>query len=238
MVKGVLIDYGGTIDTNGLHWGAVLWDSYQRHQLPVEKADFALAYAFGERSLALHPIIQPQHTFYDTLYLKTDRQFAFLREKGYTLDDAFVGAIARDCDRFAQETVAQARPTLAALADRYPLVLVSNFYGNINTVLEVFEIRSLFRHVVESAVVGIRKPNPAIYRLGADLVGLPPQECVVIGDSFAKDIVPAKELGCRTLWLKVQGWEEPAAQPGLAQSADVELTDFSQSIEAIRNLNQ
>lgn len=37
MVKGILMDYGGTIDTNGKHWGEVLWEMYQRHQVPVSK---------------------------------------------------------------------------------------------------------------------------------------------------------------------------------------------------------
>lgn len=63
MVKGILMDYGGTIDTNGKHWGEVLWEMYQRHQVPVSKEAFRQAYAFGERSLALKPLIQPGHNF-------------------------------------------------------------------------------------------------------------------------------------------------------------------------------
>lgn len=105
MVKGVLIDYGGTIDTNGLHWGAVLWDSYQKHQVNIDKALFSKAYAFGERSLAIHPIVKPEHSFHDTLVLKTEQQFKFLKENGYPTDDRLIESIASDCNAFAQQTV-------------------------------------------------------------------------------------------------------------------------------------
>ena len=242
MVKGVLLDYGGTIDTNGLHWGAVLWDSYQKHQVNVDKAAFSKAYSFGERSLAINPIIKPDHSFYDTLYLKIEQQFKYLKENGYAVGDALVASqtesIAKDCNNFARQTIEKAKPILAQLAENYPLVLVSNFYGNIHKVLEVFGLDHFFKHVIESAVVGIRKPNPEIYKLGAEFLGLLPDECVVIGDSFVKDIVPAKELGCKAIWLNVQGWEESTIISNSAMKADIEITDFNQIVEGINNMNQ
>ncbi|WP_221393218.1 HAD family hydrolase [Dyadobacter sp. NIV53] len=242
MIKGLLVDYGGTIDTNGLHWGSVLWESYQKHQVNIDKAAFSKAYSFGERSLAINPIIKPDHTFYDTLYLKIEQQFKFLKENGYEVGDALVASltksIANDCNDFAQRTIENAKPILAQLAEKYPIVLVSNFYGNIHKVLEVFGIDHFFKQVIESAVVGIRKPNPEIYKLGADFLGLLPEECVVIGDSFVKDIVPAKELGCKAIWLNVQGWEESAVINNPAHQADIEITDFNQIVEGIKNMNQ
>lgn len=238
MVKGILLDYGGTIDTNGLHWGAVLWESYQKHQINVDKPAFSKAYSFGERSLAINPIIKPDHSFYETLYLKIEQQFDYLKTEGYILEEAQIASLALDCNNFAQETVENARPVLARLAEHFPLVLVSNFYGNIHKVLEVFGISHFFEQVIESAVVGIRKPNPGIYKLGADFLGFPPEQCVVIGDSFIKDIVPAKELGCKAIWLNVKGWDEAPVDNGKAFKADVEITDFRQTDEAINSMNQ
>jgi HAD superfamily hydrolase (TIGR01549 family) len=238
MVKGVLIDYGGTIDTNGLHWGSVLWNSYQKHEVRVDKAAFSKAYAFGERSLAINPIIKPDHSFYDTLFLKIEQQFKFLKENGFEMDDELIGSIARDCNDFAQTTVNNAQPILAELAENYPLVLVSNFYGNIHKVLEVFGIGHFFKEVIESAVVGIRKPNPEIYKLGADFLALSPEDCVVIGDSFVKDIVPAKELGCKAIWLNVTGWEDAVVSQKAVCQADAEITEFKKVSEEIKKLNQ
>lgn len=237
MIKGVLIDYGGTIDTNGLHWGSVLWEAYQKHNSGVDKERFSKAYSFGERSLAINPIIKPEHSFYDTLVLKVEQQFLFLKENGIELAPELITAIATECNAFALETIAKAKPVLAALAENYPLILVSNFYGNINKVLEVFGIDGYFQQIVESAVVKIRKPDPQIYQLGVDALGLLPEECVVIGDSFVKDMVPAKQIGCKAIWINVAGWEETTAAAESVWKADAEITDFTQVLEEIKKMN-
>ena len=236
MINGLLLDYGGTIDTNGLHWGAVLWDSYQKANIQIEKELFSKAYSFGERSLAINPIIKPEHSFYDTLYLKIEQQFAFLKENSVELAPELVTLIAKTCNEFARNTVLEAKPVLEALSDKYPLVLVSNFYGNIHHVLEIFGIQNLFKTIIESAVVGVRKPDPAIYQLGAESIGLSPKECVVVGDSFSKDIIPAKKLGSKAIWLNVAGWED---KPAINQqyTADAEITDFSSLPQTIIKLN-
>ena len=88
------------------------------------------------------------------------------------------------------------------------MVLVSNFYGNVGSVLKEFRLAHLFSDIVESAVVGIRKPDPRIYRLGVERHGLRPWEVVVVGDSIHKDIEPAHEIGCQTVWFKGEGWTE------------------------------
>ena len=233
MIKGILFDYGGTIDTNGLHWANVLWESYQNNQVNVDREAFSGAYKYGERALAIKPIIEPQHVFYDVLFLKIQQQFSFLKENGFSLDETAIESIARECDLFARTNVEKAAPVLAQLAQKYPLVMVSNFYGNINHVLQDFGIGSYFQAVVESAVVGVRKPDPQIYQLGVDALGLAPEECVVIGDSYSKDIQPARSLGCKTIWLNVKEWEDAGETKMEVSDADVEITDFAQIADTI-----
>ena len=87
-------------------------------------------------------------------------------------------------------------------------MLVSNFYGNIDEVLRDYGIRHLFKGIIESAVVGVRKPNPTLFRLGVDALELRPDEVIVVGDSLNKDIQPSEALGCHVLWLKGKGWTE------------------------------
>lgn len=50
-IKGLLFDYGGTIDSNGLHWAEVIWQAYEALQVPVSKEVFREAYVYGERTL-------------------------------------------------------------------------------------------------------------------------------------------------------------------------------------------
>jgi HAD superfamily hydrolase (TIGR01509 family) len=51
---------------------------------------------------------------------------------------------------------------------------------------------------VISGEVGIRKPAPEIYALGAEAIGLPPQECVFV-DDLPGNLKPARELGMTTV---------------------------------------
>ena len=65
---------------------------------------------------------------------------------------------------------------------------------------------AISKKVVESAVVGIRKPDPRIFALGVEALGVPAENVLVVGDSYKKDIVPAESIGCQVAWLKGKGW--------------------------------
>ena len=117
------------------------------------------------------------------------------------------------------------RRVLDFAAAHYRLVLVSNFYGNVGAVLRGYGLDHYFPRIIESAVVGVRKPDPAIYRLGVEAAGCPAADCLVVGDSFGKDIVPARAVGCQTVWLKGEGWTEQEEDESLP---DAVITDLAQ----------
>ncbi len=64
--------------------------------------------------------------------------------------------------------------------------------------LAVAEIMTLFEHVVESSKLGLRKPDPRIYRHACDLLGVKPEECVYL-DDLGINLKPARALGMRTI---------------------------------------
>jgi putative hydrolase of the HAD superfamily len=70
--------------------------------------------------------------------------------------------------------------------------LLSNSWGAGDYPREEFPV--LFDAVVISAEVGMRKPEERIYRHAADLIGLPPQECVFIDDIEA-NVAAAEAIG-------------------------------------------
>ncbi len=219
-IHGILLDYGGTVDTDGIHWAEVLWEEYVRAGVPTKKSDFREAYRHGERTLALNPIILPTHTFRDVLTAKIEIQLKFLAESG-KLPAAFdipngIENIANACYRRVRHTTKAAVPTLKALSQKYPIILVSNFYGNIKTVLQDLDIDAYFDNIVESASAGVRKPDPAIFELGVRLLRCKPHHTIAVGDSYTKDIIPAKQTGCRTVWLKGAEWEETTEVPDKA----------------------
>jgi putative hydrolase of the HAD superfamily len=226
-IRGILFDYGGTIDSNGVHWAEVIWQAYQLENVPVAKDVFREAYVHGERTLGKQPVILPQHTFADMLRIKIDIQMEWLNDGHFLPENAPLSEwkrrIAEHCYASARTSVEHARPILEALSERYPLVLVSNFYGNIASVLKDFRLDAFFSDIIESAVVGIRKPDPQIFRLGVERLQLPADEVAVIGDSYEKDILPSHSIGCKTVWLKNTGWKE---YTGDETGADVIISDF------------
>jgi putative hydrolase of the HAD superfamily len=222
-VKGLLFDYGGTIDTNGVHWSEVLWEAYERHHIPVTRAAFQDAYVRVERMLGEQPLICPEHTFRETLRIKLRLQFETLHLK----ETALAGQIAESCYVDTSKTILSASGTLSVLKERYPMILVSNFYGNLRTVLNEFNLADYFRQVIESAGAGVRKPDPALYAFGIRALGLQPAEIAVIGDSCKNDIIPANKLGCPSIWLKGKGWDDSPNETAFVQSAVV-IYDFSE----------
>ena len=62
----------------------------------------------------------------------------------------------------------------------------------------VAEIMTLFEYVVESSKLGLRKPDPKIYRHACDLLGVPPERCVYL-DDLGINLKPAREMGMRTI---------------------------------------
>lgn len=242
-VKGIIFDYGGTLDTRGDHWSEILWKGYvhfgmgvdsEEHVeegVTIDKASFRNAYVYGERALAVNPIITPDSHFLDVLREKIRLQLAFLSGKSLmktgkddaekqslllhplmlSQDDLETKAekIANYINQETNQLLAENKQVLELLKQAgYPMVLVSNFYGNIGTMLKDAGIDGYFNRIIESAVVGVRKPNPAIFALGVCALDLPASQVLVVGDTYSKDIVPAHQLGCHTLWLKGLQWEE------------------------------
>jgi putative hydrolase of the HAD superfamily len=208
-MKGVLIDFGGTIDTDGRHWYKVFKQAYSCVAPAIEDALLRQAYVYAERTLGKNPIIDFQFTFYKTLETKLSLQTNFLRENGCSFTDVQSKQILDSCYSVVTTNINKvARPELESMAERCPLVLVTNFYGNMNSVLKEFGIDRYFAGIVESAVEGVRKPNPDIFRLAVNRLGVLPADAVMIGDSLSKDIIPAMEVGCKTIWLKGEQWED------------------------------
>lgn len=230
-IQGIIFDYGGTIDTNSRHWSEVLWEAYEAFGIPVSKADFREAYVYGERTLAREPLVKPEHNFHDVLRIKTRLQINYLVGKGkFTSQEAdarhYASDIADSCYRYVLKVLERTRPVVRILSERYRLVLVSNFYGNIQTILKDFGLSAFFSDVIESSVVGVRKPDPAIYRLGVEAMGFPADRILVVGDSFSKDVIPAKKVGCKVAWLKGAGWGDEVADDSLPELVITDLPDL------------
>ena len=299
-IKGIIFDYGGTLDTRGDHWSEVLWQGYEHFGIGVaddeevepgvsiHKQAFRDAYVYGERALAVNPIVTPDFHFEDILREKLILELNFLAGKELletgkddsekqaklgnlgndseasssvissssdslssdsssdsdasseslflSLSDSEIHQIAVDMARYINaktlELLQENKQVLEHLKQAgYPMVLVSNFYGNINQVLKDAEIDGYFKEVIESAVVGVRKPNPAIFALGVCALDLPASQVLVVGDTYGKDIIPAHKLGCHTLWIKGLQWEEKKVDESIPDGIIKKLSEMEEFLK-------
>ncbi len=240
-IKGIILDYGGTLDSNGVHWAEVLWKQYELCNIPVSKENFREAYVYAERAMATQLLVKSDDDFLRVLTTKVRLQLQYLvfHEKldGDLLPiESYVEKVAQMAYNVAASCVKCAEKVLKTAKERFDLVLVSNFYGNIHSILADFGLLCYFKAVIESAVVGVRKPDPAIFALGVEALGLHPKEVLVVGDSYEKDIVPADSLGCHTIWLKGIGWNDGKNVDETLP--DAIITSFDQLINAIENIHK
>ena len=274
-IKGIIFDYGGTLDTRGDHWSEVLWQGYEHFGIGVaadeevepgvsiHKQAFRDAYVYGERALAVNPIVTPDFHFEDILREKLILELNFLAGKELletgkddaekqaklgndsdasseslllSLSDSEIHQIAVDMAHYINaktlDLLHENKQVLEHLKQAgYPMVLVSNFYGNINQVLKDAEIDGYFKDVIESAVVGVRKPNPAIFALGVCALDLPASQVLVVGDTYGKDIIPAHKLGCHTLWIKGLQWEEKQVDESIPDGIIRKLSEMEEFLK-------
>lgn len=64
------------------------------------------------------------------------------------------------------------------------------------------DVLTRFEHVIESSVVGVRKPDPAIYLMACEHLGVAPDKCIFL-DDLGINLKPARALGMAT--IKVGG---------------------------------
>jgi putative hydrolase of the HAD superfamily len=64
--------------------------------------------------------------------------------------------------------------------------------------LYVAEVMALFDHVIESAKIGLRKPDPRIYRMMVETLKVDPAACIYL-DDLGVNLKPAREMGMTTI---------------------------------------
>ncbi len=211
-IKAVLFDYGGTIDADGIAWRDRFYSLYKKAGLKTDPETFAKAFYKSDDNLPTRFDLSNKG-LEETVRLQVDCVVKTLSQsdralpRGSAASEA-MGAADQMASRVTEAFVAQSReaftrnrPLLEALSKRYRLGIVSNFYGNLERILSGEGLLPLFGAVADSRVVGVEKPEPAIFRHALDRLGAAPEEAVMVGDSLPRDIRGAAELGMRQVFL-------------------------------------
>jgi putative hydrolase of the HAD superfamily len=95
-------------------------------------------------------------------------------------------------------------PMLEALkAAGHKLAIISNASDDedVQTLVDNAHIRPYFDLVLSSAACGIRKPNPRIFEIALERLGLQPGQAAMVGDTLGADILGARNAGLYSIWI-------------------------------------
>ncbi|MDB5025520.1 MAG: noncanonical pyrimidine nucleotidase, YjjG family [Mucilaginibacter sp.] len=107
-----------------------------------------------------------------------------------------------------------AHETLQYLQSKYTLHLISNGFGESQEIkIARTNIGSYFRHIIISEVVGVNKPDKAIFEHALNLAGTVKSESLMIGDSLEADVRGALDFGMDAIYFNPAGLDKPADVP-------------------------
>ena len=232
-MKAVLFDFGGTLDTGGVHWSEKYRDLYATFGVGISREELERAFVWSEQQLLLEQEL-PRATLRRTIDRQLSLQFSYLKLEGLKLEgkDGIREQMLDACYRDVVEVASKAAEILMEAGRRYKLGVVSNFYGNLAVVCAELGFAKYFDVMIDSALVGVRKPDPEIFRIATGELAVAPEETFMVGDSYERDVVPAKIIGCRTIWLRGRSRTaaSPAAAPGISggDSADYTVAELGE----------
>lgn len=114
---------------------------------------------------------------------------------------------------------------LTALARRYRLGCIANQPAQARSLLHRLGFAPHLELILLDAEIGISKPDPRIFQQGLAALNAPPARTAFIGDRLDNDIVPARQLGMRTVWLRrtPRHFQPEGVEPGFATAYHASL---------------
>lgn len=197
-VLAVLFDMGGTLDGDGLHWLDRFAALYADAGVRVPRERLRSAFDDAERRAAVDDAIASAHL--DAMVEKhVGWQLAHLDLDTAQLRQRVIAQFAAAVRAAAAQNVG----VLADLSERgLKLGVVSNGCGNVDVLCADLGYAPYLSLVVDSRRVGLFKPDPAIFIYAAAKLRVPPPNVMMIGDSFDRDVRPARSAGMLTAWLE------------------------------------
>ena len=140
-----------------------------------------------------------------------------LKMAPWNSDDEFVYPEAENC--------------LSELSKHYKIGIIANQELGSEQRLEKLGLLKYIDLVVASAEEGVAKPDLRIFQIALDRSNCKPEEAVMVGDRIDNDILPAKKIGMKTVWIKqgFGGYAEPKTmeeQPDYIVNSLVEIAEI------------
>jgi HAD superfamily hydrolase (TIGR01549 family) len=216
-VRGILFDFGGTLDGDGLHWLERFFDLYRRLDLEFPWDQVRVAFDQAERRLWPDPKMRRA-----PLAVMVEGHVALQFGQLQVRDAAKERDLAQEFVRGIRATAARNAAILRRLAARgFRLGVISNGCGNTTVLCEELGFAPYLQTILDSTEVGLRKPDTKFFMQAAAALQLEARELLMIGDSIERDIQPARSLGMRTAWITTTAVETSEADVVLHSLGEV-----------------
>ena len=196
-IDGILFDFGGTLDGDGVHWLDRFCALYPRFGISLEREPVRTAFDFAEAEAARDTAMQTAG-----LREMIDRHVRWQFAKLAIDNPAARCALAAE---FAENVrvAAYANATLLHDLAQHGLRLgvISNGCGNTAVLCDELGYGPYLTIVLDSKRVGLSKPDLRFFARAAEEMVLQPGRLLMVGDSLERDIRPAKQIGMHTAWL-------------------------------------
>ncbi len=195
MIRAIFFDYGGTLDADGIPWKQQFQTIYESIGLEFSQEKFDRAFYDADDSLTAQDL--KQASFLETISEQAKRVLINLNSFEVELHKKIVQSF----DRHTQNQINKNRKILETFKQKYKLGIISNFYGNLEQFIKDLGLSHLFDVLADSNRVGCLKPDIKIFQYAINFIKIKPNECVMIGDSQARDMLGAKQIGMHHIWL-------------------------------------
>ena len=231
--EGILFDFGGTLDCPS-HWLDRFLAHYRASGFEITREELDPAFDFATKAGYAAGKSIERFKLGDLVRFLVGNQFEFLRRQGpdritETFRAMNSGALFKSVERiresFLRETSAglvRSREILRPMKSDFKLGVISNWYGNLDAIIAEAGMDRIFDTVIDSTKVRSFKPEPAIFLAALKALDTEADKTVMVGDSIAKDLIPAHRIGMRTVFMRSAGSILQSAQ-----SRDGTAGDFS-----------
>lgn len=192
----LLFDFGGTLDGPGEHWLQRFDRCYRTCGVVLPRPALSAAFAHSTRKCYADPRMAGRH-LRATIACHVGWQAEYLALPEDTPTEAVIDAFVARTETHLDAS----RRLLQRWSPRVRLGVISNFYGNVQLLLDDAGISPLLGAIVDSTVVGVAKPDPRIFALALERLGGTPEQALYVGDSHDKDVLGARSAGLHTAWL-------------------------------------
>ena len=136
--------------------------------------------------------------------------------------------------RFEDEFLySDTKECLKRLSEKYKIGVIANQSLGTEKRLEYFGILRYIDLVIASAEEGVAKPDKRIFEIALNRANCIPKQAIMIGDRIDNDIIPAKEIGMKTIWIK-QWFGKHWKITNECEKADYEVDNLSEFLDIIQ----